>query len=101
MCHIAVAMAQKPQQQMAVSHGTHCIVCCTSLCLECKEGYKTYWGHVTAHLYGNCVVVFMWFCVAVVEFVFGVLERRVTESEPTVSGVCYNNIVMWGFVSVC
>jgi hypothetical protein len=27
----------------------------------------------------------MWFCVAVVEFVFGVLESRVTESEPTVN----------------
>jgi hypothetical protein len=39
------------------------------------------------------------FCVAVVEFVFGVLERRMTESEPTVGGMCY--VVVWGFVSVC
>jgi len=40
------------------------------------------------------------FCVAVLEFVFGVLEQRVTESEPTLAGMCYNNVVMWGFVSV-
>jgi len=58
-------------------------------------------GNVTAQLYENCVVLFMWFCVSIVEFVFGVLERRVTESEPTVGSVCYNNVVMWGFVSVC
>jgi len=43
----------------------------------------------------------MWFCLAVIEFVFGVLERRVTEGEPTLGGICYNNVVMWGFVSAC
>jgi hypothetical protein len=42
----------------------------------------------------------MWFCVTVTEFVFGVLERRVTESEHTLGGMCYNNGVMWRFVSV-
>jgi hypothetical protein len=40
----------------------------------------------------------VWFCVAVIEFVFGVLERRVTEGEPTLGGMCYNKVVMWGFV---
>jgi hypothetical protein len=43
----------------------------------------------------------MWFCVAVIEIVFGVLERRVTERESTVGDMCYNDVVMWGFVSVC
>jgi hypothetical protein len=43
----------------------------------------------------------VWFCVAVIEFVFGVLERRVTKSEPSLVGMCYNNVVMWGFVTVC
>jgi len=27
-------------------------------CLGCKEGNKTSGGHVTAHLYENCVVLF-------------------------------------------
>jgi len=67
-------------------------------CLRCKEGYETFWGHVTAHLCENYVLLF---CVVLcIEFVCGVLERRVTESEPTVGGMCYNNVVMWGFVSV-
>jgi len=43
----------------------------------------------------------MWFCVAVIEFVFGVREWRVTEGEPTLGGLCCNMVVMWGFVSVC
>jgi len=34
----------------------------------------------------------MWFCVAVIEFVFGILERRVTEGEHTLGGVCYNKV---------
>jgi hypothetical protein len=63
---------------MAVSSVTHCIVCCSFLCLECEEVNKTFGGHLTAHLYENCVMLFMWFCVAVIEFVFGVLDRRVT-----------------------
>jgi len=67
----------------------------------CKEVDKTFWGHITAHQYENCVELFMWFCLAVTEFVFGVLDRRVTVGEPTLGGMCYNNIVMWGFVSVC
>jgi len=54
--------------------------------------------HVYMKILLYCLLLF---CVAVVEFVFGVLERRVTESEPTVGGMCYNNVVMWGFVSVC
>lgn len=70
-------------------------------CLECKEVNKIFGGHVTAHLYKNCVVLFMWFCVAVMEFVFGVLEREVREGEHTLGGVCYNTVVMRGFVSVC
>jgi hypothetical protein len=70
-------------------------------CLGCKEVDKTYGGHVTAHLYENCVVLFVWFCVAVIEFVFGVLERGVMDSEPSLVGICYNNVVTWGFVSVC
>jgi len=41
------------------------------------------------------------FCVAATEFVFGVLQRKVTDSEPSFAGMCYNNVVMWGFVSVC
>jgi hypothetical protein len=73
----------------------------SNTCLQCKEVYKTFWGHVTAYSYENCVVQFMLFCVAVIEFVFGVLERRVTESEPTVGGMRYSNVVMWGFVCVC
>jgi len=32
---------------------------------------------------------------------FGVLERGLTEGEPTLGGMGYNKIVMWGFVSVC
>jgi hypothetical protein len=43
----------------------------------------------------------MWFCVAVIGFVLGVLERRVTESEPTLGGMYYNNVIMWGFVAIC
>ena len=27
-------------------------------CLVCREGDKTFWGHVTAHLYENYVVLF-------------------------------------------
>jgi hypothetical protein len=34
-------------------------------------------GHVTAHLYENYVYCSVCFCVAVLEFVFGVLEQRV------------------------
>jgi len=67
----------------------------------CKEVDKTFGGHVTAHLYENCVGLFVWFCVAAIEFVFGVLERRVTESEPILVGMRYNKLVMWGFVSLC
>jgi hypothetical protein len=55
-------------------------------------------GHVTAHLYKNYVVLF---CVAVMEFVFVVLERGVTEGECTFGGMYYNKVVMLGFVSVC
>jgi len=25
----------------------------------------------------------------------------VREGEPTLGGMCYNKVVMWGFVSVC
>jgi hypothetical protein len=57
-------------------------------CLGCKEVDKAIGGHITAHVYENCVVMFVWFCVAVIEFVFGVLERRVTESEPSLVGMC-------------
>ena len=49
-------------------------------CLQCKEIDTTFWGQVTAQLYENCDVLFMWFCVSIVEFVFGVFERIVTES---------------------
>jgi hypothetical protein len=52
-----------------------------NICLQCKEVDKTFGGHVTAYLYENCVVQFMWFCVAVIEFVFGVFERRVTDTN--------------------
>jgi hypothetical protein len=69
--------------------------------LECEEVDKTFGGHLTAHLYENCVVLFMWFCVAVIEFVFGVLDRRVTEGECILDDMCYNKALMWGFVSVC
>jgi hypothetical protein len=49
-----------------------------------------FWGLVTPHLYENIVVLFMWFCMTVTEFVFGVSERRVTESEHTLGGMCHN-----------
>jgi hypothetical protein len=34
----------------------------------------------------------MWFCVAVIEFVFAVLEKRVTEGECPLGGMCYNKV---------
>jgi hypothetical protein len=46
-------------------------------CLGCKKGDKTFGGHVTAHLYENYVVLFSVICVAVLEFVFDVLEQKV------------------------
>jgi hypothetical protein len=42
------------------------------------------------HLYKNCVILFIAFYAAVIEFAFGVLERGVTESEPSVCDMCCN-----------
>ena len=74
VCHYTVAMAtefetvdiplrylnvaERPHQQLAVLHGTHCIVCSVFLCLEYKEVDKIFGRHVTPHLYKNCVEVF-------------------------------------------
>jgi len=41
------------------------------------------------------------FYAAVTEFIFGVVERGMKESEPSLGGICYINVVMWGFVTVC
>ena len=48
-----LCVPRRPHHQMAASCGTHCIVCCTFLCLECKEDDKTFGGHLTAHSYEN------------------------------------------------
>jgi len=42
------------------------------------------------HLYKNCVILFIAFYAAVIKFAFGVLERGVTESEPSVCDMCCN-----------
>ena len=42
---------------MAVLLGTHYIVCCTFVCLECEEVDKIFGERVTAHSYKNCVVL--------------------------------------------
>jgi len=44
---------------------------------------------LTPHLYKNCVVMFI-VVAAVIGFTFGVLEGRITESEPSVYGMCCN-----------
>jgi len=47
-----------PHQHMAVLLGTHCVVC-TFLRLECEEVDKIFGERVTAHLYKNCVSLFI------------------------------------------
>ena len=98
MYHIAVAVATTANGSV-MWHTLHNLLYFSVF--GCKKDDKTFGGHLTAHLYENCFVLFVWFCVAVIEFAFGVLERRVTEGERTLGGVCYNKVVMWGFVSVC
>jgi hypothetical protein len=52
------------------------------------------------HLYKNCVLLFIAFYAAVIEFAFGVLERGMTESEPSVCDV-WEYVVMWKLFTVC
>jgi hypothetical protein len=92
--------AETPHEQLAVLLGTQCKVCDIFLCLECKDFDKTFGGHIIPHLYENCVVLFsvvLCSCYRICLFV----ERGMMESEPTLGGMCYNNVIMLGFVTVC
>jgi len=52
--------------------------------LKLKEDYKTFGVLVITHLSENCVALFRFFYTAVTEFVFGPVDRRMTEIEPSV-----------------
>jgi hypothetical protein len=58
--------------------------------LEGKEVLKS--PVEVSQLYKNCVVLFIAFYAAVIEFAFGVLEKGMAESEPSVCDMCCN---MW------
>jgi hypothetical protein len=45
---------------------------------------------LTPHIYKFNVVMFIVFYAAVIEIAFGVLERGMTQSEPSVCDVCYD-----------
>jgi len=65
-------------QIVAVLLGTHCRICCTSVSVE-------------FHIYIKIVLYCsLFFCAAVIEFAFGVLERGMTESEPSICDMSYN-----------
>ena len=50
--------ASPPHWQVAASLGTHCIVCCIFLCVECKTVDRTFGAHVTPDLYENFILLF-------------------------------------------
>jgi hypothetical protein len=73
--------AERLHQQLAVLLGTQCIVCSIFLCLELKEDYKTFGVLVIPHLSEYCGALFSVLYAAVTEFVFGPVDRGMTESE--------------------
>jgi hypothetical protein len=72
-----------PHQQLAVLLGTNCIVGSVFVCVECKEVDEAFGGHVTLHLYENCVALFNVVLCSCYRICLGAVERGMTECEPS------------------